>query len=141
MIKSYQQKTAEVKRVWHLVDLDGLTLGRAATSIAGFLIGKGKPSYTPHIDAGDYVVVVNADKLVLTGHKLEQKLYQHHTGFPGGFRERTAKKQMELDPRKVVEQAVKGMLPRNKLHTPRLRRLKVYVGSKHPHDNHFSTGK
>ncbi len=138
MINSYQQKTKEVKRAWHLIDLKGQTLGRAATTIARFLTGKDRVTYTPHIDSGDYVVVINADKLVLTGNKMTSKLYQHHTGFPGGFRVRTAKKQMELDPTKVVEHAVKGMVPKNKLHSPRMRRLKVYVGTKHPHENHFT---
>jgi len=137
MKSSYQQKTAEIKRAWHLVDLDGQTLGRVATEIARFLTGKDKVTYTPHIDAGDYVVVINADKLVLTGNNMANTLYQHHTGFPGGFRVRTAKKQMELDPIKVVEHAVRGMVPKNKLNSPRMRRLKVYVGSTHPHENHF----
>ena len=138
MKKTYQQKTKEVVRNWHLVDLDGLTLGRASTAITRHLTGKDKVSYTPHIDAGDYVVVINADKLILTGKKMDNKLYQHHTGFPGGFRVRTAIKQMELDPRKVVEHAIKGMIPKNKLQDPRMRRLKVYVGQDHPHDNHFN---
>lgn len=138
MKKSYQQKTAQVVRNWHLIDLDGQTLGRVSTKIARFLTGKDKVTYTPHIDAGDYVVVTNANKLVLTGNKMDNKLYQHHTGFPGGFRVRTAKKQMELDPTRIVEHAVKGMVPKNKLHSPRMRRLKVYVGSDHPHENHFT---
>lgn len=138
MKNSYQQKTAEIKRKWHLVDLDGKTLGRIGTVIARHLTGKDKVTYTPHIDAGDYVVVINAEKLVLTGNKMSEKLYQHHTGFPGGFRVRTAKKQMELDPTRVVEHAVKGMIPKNKLQSPRMRRLKVYVGSSHPHENHFT---
>ena len=138
MIKSYQQKTKEVVRSWHLVDIKGLTLGRAATEIAKHLIGKDKPTYTPHIDGGDFVVVINSDLLNLTGKKLDGKLYQHHTGHPGGFRKRTAKEQMERDSTRVVEHSVKGMLPKNKLQTPRLRRLKVYSGAEHPHTNHFN---
>jgi large subunit ribosomal protein L13 len=137
MNKTYQQKSGEIKRNWHLVDLQGKTLGRAATAIARLLIGKDKPTYTPHLDAGDFVVVINSDQLVLTGKKLGQKLYQHHSGYPGGFKQRSVKEQMARDSRKVVEHAVKGMVPKNKLADPRLRRLKVYKGSEHPHGNHF----
>lgn len=139
MNKTYMQKAEAVSRMWHLVDLSGKTLGRAATDIAHLLMGKHRASYTPHIDSGDYVVVVNADKLVLTGNKLMDKVYNRHSGRPDGFKSVTAQRQMAKDPRKVVEHAVRGMLPDNKLQTPRLRRLKVYAGSEHPHANHFST--
>lgn len=135
-MKTYQQKTAEIKRDWHLVDASLDSLGRVATQIAKYLIGKHKVSFTPHIDGGDYVVVINADNLQVTGKKKDKKLYQHHTGRPGGFRERTLKKQLELDSRQVIERAVRGMLPKNKLQDPRLRRLKVYPGADHPHTNH-----
>jgi len=136
-MKTYQMKTKEISRQWHLVDLAGQTLGRATTMIAKLLIGKHKPTYTSHIDNGDYVVVINADQLVLTGSKLADKSYYHHSGFPGGFRERSIKDQLAIDSTVVVEHAVKGMLPKNKLQTPRLRRLKVYAGATHPHANHF----
>lgn len=138
MKKTFQPKATEIKREWHLVDLKGQTLGRAATQIAKLLIGKSKPTYSPHLDSGDFVVVVNADEVALTGRKLDQKLYQHHSGYPGGFKERSLKAQLALDSRKVVEVAVKGMLPKNKLQNPRLRRLKVYPQTDHPHTNHFN---
>lgn len=141
MSKTYQPKAGQIERAWHLVDLQGATLGRAATKIATLLMGKHKPAYAPHLDSGDYVVVINAQELVLTGHKLDHKLYQRHSGYPGGFKETTAKQLMAKDSRRVVELAVKGMLPKNKLQTPRLRRLKVYPGSEHSHTNHFRTGK
>lgn len=135
--KTFQATPKDVKQAWHLVDLKGLTLGRAATRIAELLIGKHKPTYTAHIDTGDYVVVINAEQLVVTGHKMDNKLYQSHSGHPGGFKEITLKNKLAKDPRKVVELAVRGMLPKNKLQTPRLRRLKVYTGKDHPHANHF----
>lgn len=135
--KSYQPKPSETKRSWHLVDISGQKLGRVATHIAKLLIGKNKPTYTPRVDAGDFVVVINSDQLVLTGNKLDNKLYQHHSGYPGGFKEATAKELMDKDSRRVVEHAVKGMLPKNKLQSPRLRRLKVYKNEEHPHGNHF----
>lgn len=136
MKKSYMQKTAEIKREWHIVDLEGKTLGRVASEIAKLLIGKHKPSYTPHIDSGDFVVAINASKLVLTGNKMADKTYYRHSGRPGGFKEEKATDVMSKDPRKVVERALKGMVPKNKLASPRLRRLKVYAGSEHPHTNH-----
>jgi large subunit ribosomal protein L13 len=137
MIKTYMQKSSAVQREWHLVDLEGKTLGRIATDLARLLMGKHRPTYSPHIDSGDYVVVVNASKLVLSGNKLTDKTYSRHSGRPGGFTAVTAGTLMDKDPRKVVEHAVKGMLPKNKLQTPRLRRLKVYSGEEHPHSNHF----
>ena len=137
MLKTYMQKTAEVKRAWHLIDLDGKTLGRAATEIAHLLMGKHRASYTSHIDSGDFVVVINADKIVLSGTKMLNKTYARHSGQPDGFKSVTAGQLMKKDPRKVIEHAVKGMLPKNKLQTPRLRRLKVYAGTEHPHGNHF----
>lgn len=137
MIKTYMQKTAQVKREWHLIDLKGMTLGRAASDIARFLMGKHRALYTPHIDSGDYVVVINASELVMTGNKMSDKVYNSHSGQPDGFKSVSAERQMAKDPRKVVEHAVKGMLPKNKLQTPRMRRLKVYSGMEHPHGNHF----
>lgn len=130
-------KKSTVKREWHLVDLTGETLGRAATSIARLLIGKHKAGYTPHLDVGDFVVVINSDQLVLSGNKTLNKKYYSHSGRPGGFKAVTAAIKLAKDSRQVVEHAVKGMIPKNKLATPRLRRLKVYSGSDHPHANHF----
>ncbi len=127
----------DVQRNWHLYDLKGKVLGRAATEIARLLMGKHKPSYTPHIDGGDYVVVINASQLVVTGNKLDLKKYYRHSNYPGGFKEETLKEKLAKDPTKVVELAVKGMLPKSKLQQPRLRRLKVYPGAEHPHQNHF----
>lgn len=138
MTKTYQATPKDIVRQWHLVDLSGQTLGRAATSIATLLIGKHKPTYTSHLDVGDFVVVINSDQLVVTGRKLDQKLYQHHSGYPGGFKERTLKEKLAKDSTKVVELAVRGMLPKNKLQALRLRRLKVYSGKDHPHGNHFN---
>lgn len=138
MKKTYMQKTAEVKREWHLVDLKGVTLGRAATDIARILMGKHRAVYTPHIDSGDYVVVVNAKDIVLSGTKMLNKVYARHSGRPDGFKSITAQEQMAKDPAKVIEHAVRGMLPKNKLQDSRLRRLKVYGEAEHPHGNHFS---
>lgn len=134
-------KTAAVKREWHLIDLGGATLGRSATNIARLLMGKHRANYTPHIDSGDYVVVINAAKLLMTGNKMADKTYASHSGQPGGFKSITAERLLASDPRKVVEHAVKGMLPKNKLQTLRLRRLKVYSEADHPHMNHFTNSK
>jgi len=138
MKKSYVQKPAELIRDWHLIDLNGQTLGRVATTIAKLLIGKHRPFYTPHVDCGDFVVVINADKLVLTGDKMLSKIYPRHSGHPGGFKAPTIAAIMKKDPSFVVRAAVKGMLPKNKLASLRLRRLKIYSGSVHPHTNHFA---
>ncbi len=123
-----------VDRQWVVVDMAGQTLGRVAARIAAILRGKTKPTYTPFADVGDFVVVVNADKLVLTGTKLQQKMYRHHTRFPGGLREVTAEKQLAKDSRVMIERAVKGMLPRGPLGRSMLRKLKVYKGAEHPHE-------
>jgi len=131
MIKTYTQKPAEVTRKWVLVDASEATLGRVATTIAKYLIGKYKPTYTAHVDGGDYVVVVNADKLVVTGNKLEDKMYYRHSGFPGGIKQRTLQEQLNRDSTRVIYDAVTGMLPKNKLIDERLKRLKVYTGSEH----------
>lgn len=122
-----------VDRKWIVVDMAGQTLGRVATRIASILRGKTKPTYTPFADVGDFVVVVNSDKLVLTGAKLQQKMYRHHTSFPGGLKEITAEKQLKNDSREMIERAVKGMLPRGPLGRSMLRKLKVYKGAEHPH--------
>lgn len=132
-MKTYTQKPAEVTRKWLLVDASEATLGRVATTVAKYLIGKHKPTYTAHIDAGDYVVVVNAANLVVTGNKMEDKKYYHHSGFPGGIKERTLKEQLARDPAKIIIDAVSGMLPKNKLLDDRLKRLKVFADGNHSH--------
>jgi len=125
--------TVQFKRTWHLLDAEGKTLGRLSTQIANLLLGKSKVEYTPNADLGDYVVVINASKVKLTGNKLLDKTYSRHSGFPGGFRQESAGNLLSRFPSKVFEHAVSGMLPKNKLHSPRMRRLKVYPGKDHPH--------
>jgi len=121
------------ERNWLVVDAAGQTLGRLATQIADTLRGKRKPEYTPHCDVGDFVIVVNADKISVTGKKLEDKLYYRHSGYPGGLRTRTLAEMLERRPEEVIRKAVKGMLPRNRLARQQLRKLKVYAGPDHPH--------
>ncbi|MGH7196498.1 MAG: 50S ribosomal protein L13 [Candidatus Saccharimonadales bacterium] len=132
-MKTFSQKPADVTRKWVMLDASEAPLGRVATTIAKYLIGKYKPTYTAHVDGGDYVVVVNADKLVVTGAKLEDKTYYRHSGFPGGIKARTLKEQLDKDASKVIIAAVKGMLPKNKLLDDRLKRLKVFTGEEHAH--------
>jgi large subunit ribosomal protein L13 len=132
-MKTYSAKPGEIERRWYVVDAEGQNLGRLATRIADTLRGKGKPQYTPHIDTGDFVVVVNADKVSVTGKKLEQKIYYRHSGYPGGLRQRTLAEQLERRPTEVLRKAVKGMLPRNRLARQQLLKLKVYAGPEHPH--------
>ncbi|KIE43244.1 50S ribosomal protein L13 [Geobacter anodireducens] len=127
-------KKEEVTRDWYLVDADNKVLGRMATEIANILRGKKKPIYTPSVDTGDFVVVVNAEKLQLTGNKLADKMYYHHTGFPGGIKSITAGKLIEKKPEDLIRKAVKGMLPKNKLARHMLKKLKVYAGPEHPHE-------
>src|SRR5437762_3766639 len=132
-MKTYNAKPGEIARDWYVVDADGQSLGRLATEIADTLRGKTKPAYTPHVDTGDFVVVVNAEKVRVTGKKLEQKIYYRHSGYPGGLRERTLAEQLARRPEEVIRKAVKGMLPKNKLASAQLRKLKVYAGPEHPH--------
>jgi large subunit ribosomal protein L13 len=132
-MKTWTAKTHEVERRWYVVDAEGQTLGRLATRIADTLRGKKKPEYTPHIDTGDFVVVVNADKITVTGKKLEQKIYYRHSGYPGGLRERTLAEELERRPTEVLRKAVKGMLPRNRLARQQITKLKIYAGPEHPH--------
>jgi large subunit ribosomal protein L13 len=132
-MKTYSAKPGEIARDWYLVDAEGKTLGRLATQIADRLRGKGKPQYTPHVDTGDFVVVVNAEKITVTGKKLDDKIYYRHTGYPGGLKERTLREQLERRPTEVLRKAVKGMLPRNKLGRQQLTKLKIYAGPDHPH--------
>ena len=126
-------KKGEVERKWHLVDAKGKTLGRLATRVAVLLRGKHKPIFTPHVDAGDFVVVVNADKVALTGNKWKEKLYIHHSGYPGGLKSISAEKMMQKKPERLITMAVQGMLPKNKLGRKLLKKLKVYTGETHPH--------
>jgi large subunit ribosomal protein L13 len=132
--KTYNAKPGEVARDWYLVDAEGQTLGRLATRIAETLRGKGKPQYTPHVDTGDFVVVVNAEKIAVTGNKLDQKQYYRHSGYPGGLRTRTLREQLDRRPTEVLRVAVKGMLPKNRLAAKQLNKLKIYAGPEHPHD-------
>lgn len=134
MAKTPSLKSSEVTRSWYLVDASTLPLGRVATIVAGKLIGKQKPTYTPHIDGGDFVVVINAKDAVLTGRKAEQKVYYRHSGYIGGIKQRSFKQQLDKSPEQVITAAVKGMLPRNKLLDGRLKRLKVYADSEHQHE-------
>lgn len=131
--KTFVQKPADVTRKWVVVDASQAPLGRVATAIATRLIGKYQPTYTPHVDSGDYVVVINASQLVVTGKKLEQKVYYRHSGFPGGIKDITLAQQIEKDPTKVIYAAVKGMLPRNKLADARLQRLRIFADDQHTH--------
>ena len=133
-MKTWNAKPADIDRRWYIVDAEGETLGRLATQIADTLRGKRKPTYTPHIDTGDYVIVVNADKVAVTGNKLEQKRYYRHSGYPGGIRSRTLAEQLERRPTEVLRRAVKGMLPRNRLGRAQIGKLKVYAGPNHPHE-------
>lgn len=123
----------KVERKWYIIDAEGKPLGRVASEIAKILRGKNKPEFTPHVDAGDHVIVINAEKVVLTGKKLEQKIYRHHSGWPGGLKETKARHMMEAKPEKVMELAVKGMLPKNSLGRQMYRKLNVYKGSEHQH--------
>jgi len=133
-MKTFSAKDSDVERKWWVVDLEGKTVGRAATEIATLLRGKHKPIFTPHVDTGDFVVCINADKVVFTGNKLEQKNYYHHSGYPGGLKSITAKDLLDKDPTAVIQAAVKGMLPKNKLGRQVIKKLKVYAADTHPHD-------
>jgi large subunit ribosomal protein L13 len=134
MQKTWNAKPGELDRRWYLVDAEGKTLGRLATQIADMLRGKGKPQYTPHVDTGDFVVVVNAEKIAVTGKKLDQKMYHRHSGYPGGLKSRPLRQQLERRPTEVLRKAVKGMLPRNRLARQQINKLKIYVGPEHPHE-------
>ena len=133
-MKTWNAKTDEIERRWYVVDAEGQTLGRLATRIADTLRGKRKPEYTPHVDTGDFVVVVNAEKVAVTGKKREEKIYYRHSGYPGGLRERTLGEELERRPTEVLRKAVKGMLPRNRLARQQINKLKIYAGPEHPHE-------
>ena len=132
-MKTYVTKPAEVERSWYLVDAEGQTLGRLATKIATILRGKHKPIYSPSVDCGDYVVVINAEKVHVTGRRMDQKKYYRHSGYPGGIKEIGLREQLEKHPNRVIESAVKGMLPKNVLGRKMFKKLKVYAGPEHNH--------
>ena len=132
-MKTFMEKKETVNRNWYVIDAENLPLGRVATKAANLLRGKHKVTFTPHIDCGDYVIIVNADKVVLTGNKLDNKKYYNHSGFPGGLRERTAKEMINNYPEEMVERAVKGMLPHNRLGRATAKKLFVYAGADHKH--------
>ena len=132
-MKTYSQKAKEIKREWYIIDASTMPLGKLAVVIADKLMGKSKVTYTPHIDNGDYVVVINAKNVVVTGNKLEAKKYYRHSGYPGGLKELKMEEVLEKEPARVIREAVKGMLPKNKLAAERLKRLRVFEGSEHAH--------
>ena len=133
-MKTYSAKPKELEQRWYIVDAEGQTLGRLATRIADTLRGKQKAQFTPHIDTGDFVVVVNAEKIAVTGKKREDKIYYRHSGYPGGLRERTLGEELERRPTEVLRKAVKGMLPRNRFARRQVTKLKIYAGPDHPHE-------
>jgi large subunit ribosomal protein L13 len=132
-MKTFMASPATIDRKWYVVDASGQTLGRLASEVAKVLRGKNKPIYTPHMDCGDYVVIINADKIVVTGKKLDQKIYYHHSGFIGGLKETTLREMLQKKPEQVVELAVKGMLPKGTLGRQMYTKLHVYAGAEHPH--------
>ncbi len=132
-MKTYSTKASDIEREWHVIDASGKTLGRLASEVAQLLRGKHKPIYVPHLDTGDYVIVINADKVRVTGNKAKQKLYYRHSGYPGGLKSTSLAEMMESHPTRVIEHAVKGMLPKNPLGRAMFKKLKVYAGPNHPH--------
>jgi large subunit ribosomal protein L13 len=132
-MRSYMARPLEVERKWYVIDAEGRTLGRLASEIASILRGKNKPQYTPHVDVGDFVVVVNAEKVVVTGRKAEQKVYRRHSGYPGGMKETSYERMMERKPTEILRKAVYGMMPKSRLARQQMRKLKIYAGPEHPH--------
>ncbi len=133
MSKSYMANEQTIERKWFVVDAENLVLGRLSTEVATLLRGKHKPTFTPHVDCGDYVIIVNAEKVALTGNKLADKMYYRHSGYPGGLKSRSAERMLELQPQKVLEESIRGMLPKTRLGDDMYRKLYVYVGPEHPH--------
>ncbi len=133
-MKTHSTKPSEIEREWYVVDAEGQTLGRLASEIAKILKGKHKPIYAPHLDTGDFVVVINAQKVHVTGRKMDQKMYYRHSGYPGGLTAITLRDQLKRHPTRVIRSAVKGMLPHNRLGRAMMRKLKVYAGATHPHE-------
>ncbi len=132
-MKTFSAKPLEITRKWYVIDAEGATLGRVAVAAANILRGKNKPQYTPNVDTGDFVIIINADKITVSGKKETDKLYRSHSGFPGGFKEISFKAMMEKTPTRAIEKAVKGMLPHNTLGDEQFQKLKVYAGAEHPH--------
>ena len=133
-MNTYMAKAGAFERQWYVIDAEGLVLGRMASQVASMLRGKHKPTFTPHVDTGDYIIIVNADKIRFTGKKLDQKLYRHHTGYPGGLKEATARQMMSRKPDFVIKEAVRGMLPKGPLGRAMLKKLHVYAGNEHKHE-------
>lgn len=133
-MKSYMARPQQVERKWHVIDAEDKTLGRLASEIARILRGKNKPQYTPHVDTGDFVVVVNADRVKVSGRKAEQKLYRRHTGYPGGLRETSYEQMMDRKPTEILRKAVWGMIPKTRLGRQQFKKLKIYAGPEHPHE-------
>ena len=140
-MKTYSTKATDIERQWHTIDASGKTLGKLATQIAGLLMGKHKPIYSPNLDTGDYVIVINADKVRVTGNKAKQKTYYRHSGYPGGLKSITLEKMMQTNPTRVIEHAVKGMLPHTRLGASMRKKLRVYVGDTHPHPAQTKTAQ
>ncbi len=138
MVKTYSTKASDIKREWHVIDASDKVLGKLATQVASLIMGKHKPIFCRHLDVGDFVVVINAEKVRVTGNKAKQKLYYRHTGYPGGLKSVSLEKMMQTHPTRVIEHAVKGMLPHNRLHAGRMKRLKVYAGDTHPHQGQIT---
>lgn len=132
-MKTYSTKASDIERQWHVIDASGKILGKLATQAASLLMGKHKPIYSPNLDTGDFVIITNADKVQLTGNKAKQKLYYRHSGYPGGFKSISLEEMMQTHPTRVIEHAVKGMLPHTRLGAAMMKKLKVYVGDTHPH--------
>ncbi len=133
MMKSYMAKPNEFERKWYVIDAENKVLGRLATEVSTMLMGKNKPTYTPHIDTGDFIIIINADKIKLTGNKINQLNHTYHTGYPGGLKEIPYNKLIETKPEKIIELAVKGMLPKNKIGRQMIKKMKIYAGSEHNH--------
>lgn len=132
-MKTYSTKASDIERQWHVIDASGKILGRVATQVTGLLMGKHKPIFSRNLDTGDFVVVTNADKVKVTGNKMKQKIYYRHSGYPGGLKSTTLEEMMQTHPDRVIEHAVKGMLPHNRLGAKMLKKLRVYAGETHPH--------
>jgi large subunit ribosomal protein L13 len=139
-MKTYSVKAKDIERRWHVIDASGQTLGKLATQVANLLMGKHKPTYTPHMDTGDFVIVLNATKVKVTGKKPKQKTYYRHSGYPGGIKAETYEELMAAHPTRVIEHAVKGMLPHNRLGRAMYKKLKVYTGDSHPHQAQVAAG-
>jgi large subunit ribosomal protein L13 len=139
-MKTYSVKAKDIERRWHVIDASGQTLGKLATRVANLLMGKHKPTYTPHMDTGDFVIVLNATKVKVTGKKPKQKIYYRHSGYPGGIKSETYEELMATHPTRVIEHAVKGMLPHNRLGRAMYKKLKIYTGDSHPHQAQVAAG-